>query len=288
MNFRPSKKGRGLIINITSLIDVMFLLLIFFMVTSTFKNQPAINLVLPRSATASETVDTPAILFLTAEDTAGSAGSRDPSTGARVEAAEQGLGVFEHTGEGLVAQGVAVGAPGEGLQGAALGVEGAMVQMISHGLISGAMFLCVGVLYDRMHSRQIPDYGGVANTMPVFAAFMVLFAMANAGLPGTSGFVGEFIVIIASFKASFWIAFFAATTLILGAAYTLWMVKRVVYGEIGNERVAALEDLNRREFFVLGIFALLVLGLGVWPAPLVDMMNTSIEQLIQQISQSKL
>jgi NADH-quinone oxidoreductase subunit M len=172
--------------------------------------------------------------------------------------------------------------------GAGLGMTGAMVQMISHGLISGAMFLCVGVLYDRMHSRQIADYGGVANTMPVFAAFMVLFAMANAGLPGTSGFVGEFMVIIASFKANFWYAFLAATTLVLGAAYTLWMVKRVVYGEVANDNVAGLEDLNAREYIVLGILAISVLLVGVWPAPLVDMMNTSIEQLIQQIGQSKL
>src|SRR5210317_243786 len=172
--------------------------------------------------------------------------------------------------------------------GAGLGMTGAMVQMISHGLISGAMFLCVGVLYDRMHSRQIADYGGVANTMPVFASFMVLFAMANAGLPGTSGFVGEFMVIIASFKANFWFAFLAATTLILGAAYTLWMVKRVVYGEVANDNVAQLQDLNAREFTVLGILAISVLLVGLWPAPLVDMMNTSIEQLVQQISQSKL
>ncbi len=172
--------------------------------------------------------------------------------------------------------------------GAGLGMTGAMVQMISHGLISGAMFLCVGVLYDRVHSRQIADYGGVANTMPVFAAFMVLFAMANAGLPGTSGFVGEFMVIIASFKANFWIAFLAATTLVLGAAYTLWMVKRVVYGEVANDNVATLEDVNSREFLVLGILAVSVLLVGLWPAPLVDMMNTTIEQLIQQVSQSKL
>ena len=172
--------------------------------------------------------------------------------------------------------------------GAGLGMTGAMVQMISHGLISGAMFLCVGVLYDRVHSRQIADYGGVANTMPVFAAFMVLFAMANAGLPRTSGFVGEFMVIIASFKANFWYAFLAATTLVLGAAYTLWMVKRVVYGDIANDNVAGLEDLNAREFIVLGILAISVLLVGLWPAPLVDMMNTSIEQLIQQVSQSKL
>jgi len=172
--------------------------------------------------------------------------------------------------------------------GAGLGMTGAMVQMISHGLISGAMFLCVGVLYDRVHSRQIADYGGVANTMPIFAAFMVLFAMANAGLPGTSGFVGEFMVIIASFKANFWFAFLAATTLILGAAYTLWMVKRVLYGEVANEHVAELQDLNAREFIVLAVLAGSVLLVGLWPAPLVDMMNTTIEQLIQQISQSKL
>ncbi len=172
--------------------------------------------------------------------------------------------------------------------GAGLGMTGGMVQMISHGLISGAMFLCVGVLYDRVHSRQIADYGGVANTMPIFAAFMVLFSMANAGLPGTSGFVGEFMVILASFKANFWYAFLAATTLVLGAAYTLWMVKRVLYGEVANEKVAALEDLNSREFVVLAVLAISVLLLGLWPAPLVDMMNTSIEQLIQQVGQSKL
>ena len=172
--------------------------------------------------------------------------------------------------------------------GAGLGMTGAMVQMISHGLISGAMFLCVGVLYDRVHSRQIADYGGVANTMPIFAAFMVLFAMANAGLPGTSGFVGEFMVIIASFKANFWFAFLAATTLILGAAYTLWMVKRVVYGEVANEHVAELQDLNSREFIVLAVLAISVLLVGLWPAPLVDMMNVSIEQLVEQVGQSKL
>ncbi len=175
-----------------------------------------------------------------------------------------------------------------GTAGAGLGMVGGMVQMISHGLISGAMFLCVGVLYDRVHSREIADYGGVANTMPVFAAFMVLFAMANAGLPGTSGFVGEFMVIIASFKANFWYAFLAATTLVLGAAYTLWMVKRVVYGEVANDNVAALKDLNAREFIVLAILAGSVLLVGLWPAPLVDMMNSTIDQLILQVGQSKL
>ena len=175
-----------------------------------------------------------------------------------------------------------------GGSGAVLGIQGGMVQMISHGLISGAMFLCVGVLYDRVHSRKIADYGGVANTMPWFAAFMVLFAMSNAGLPGTSGFVGEFMVILASFKANFWIAFLAATTLILGAAYTLWMVKRVIYGEVANDNVAALEDIGRREFLILAILAVSVLTLGVWPAPLVEMMNTTIEQLVAQVSQGKL
>jgi NADH-quinone oxidoreductase subunit M len=172
--------------------------------------------------------------------------------------------------------------------GAELGITGGMVQMVSHGLVSGAMFLCVGVLYDRVHSRQIADYGGVANTMPTFAAFMVLFALANAGLPGTSGFVGEFMVIIASFKANIWFAFLAASTLILGAAYTLWMVKRVIYGEVGNKHVAELADLNRREFVVLGILALAVLLVGLWPAPLVDMMSATVRELLVQIGQSKL
>ena len=175
-----------------------------------------------------------------------------------------------------------------GVVGSSCGLTGGMVQMISHGLISGAMFLCVGVLYDRVHSREISAYGGVANTMPIFAAFMVLFSMANAGLPGTSGFVGEFMVIVASFKANFWYAFLAATTLILGAAYTLWMVKRVLYGEVANDNVAELKDLNPREFIVLAILAVSVLLLGLWPAPLVDMMNSSIEQLLAQIAQSKL
>ena len=172
--------------------------------------------------------------------------------------------------------------------GAALGLTGGMIQMISHGLVSGAMFLCVGVLYDRVHSRQIADYGGVANTMPVFAGFMVLFAMANAGLPGTSGFVGEFMVIIASFKASFWFAFVAATTLILGAAYTLWMVKRVMYGEVADKNVEELQDLNTREFAVLGILAVAVILMGIWPAPVVDMMAASVEQLVEQVSGTKL
>ena len=172
--------------------------------------------------------------------------------------------------------------------GAALAVEGAMVQMISHGFISGALFLMIGVLYDRMHSRQIADYGGVVNTMPVFAGFAVFFAMSNAGLPGTSGFVGEFMVIVASFKANFWYAFFAATTLILGAAYTLWMVKRVFYGEVANENVAQLNDLSRREFFIMATLAIAVLVLGLWPAPLVDVMHASVDNLLQHIAVSKL
>jgi NADH-quinone oxidoreductase subunit M len=173
------------------------------------------------------------------------------------------------------------------IQGAAMGLDGAMVQMVSHGLVSGALFLCIGVLYDRMHSRQIADYGGVINTMPVFGAFFVLFAMANAGLPGTSGFVGEFLVILSSFRANFWYAFLAATTLILGAAYTLWLVKRVVFGPVGNEHVAQLEDLNKREFLVLGVLAVAVLALGLWPAPLLEVMRPTIEQLVQQMMVTK-
>src|SRR4029453_13916142 len=148
-------------------------------------------------------------------------------------------------------------------RGAAMGIEGAMVQMISHGLISGALFFCVGVLYDRVHSREINAYGGVVNTMPIFAAFAVLFALANSGLPATSGFVGEFLVIIASFRADFWYAFLAGLTLILGAAYTLWMVKRVIFGAVANDNVASLTDLNAREFVVLGVLALAVLALGL-------------------------
>jgi len=172
--------------------------------------------------------------------------------------------------------------------GGVLGLEGGMVQMVSHGFISGALFLCVGVLYDRLHSRQIGDYGGVVNTMPVFGALMVFFAMANAGLPGTSGFVGEFMVILASFRADIWFAVLAGTTLILGAAYTLWMVKRVVFGDVANERVAGLQDVNRRELFVLGSLAVAVLLLGLWPGPLVEMMDSSIQNLVRQIAVSKL
>jgi len=172
--------------------------------------------------------------------------------------------------------------------GIAMGMDGAVVQMLSHGLVSGAMFLCVGVMYDRVHSREIASYGGVVNTMPKFAAFMVLFALANSGLPGTSGFVGEFLVILASFKANVWYAFLAGTTLVLGAAYTLWLVKRVIFGEIANDKVAALKDLNGREFLVLGLLALAVLLVGLWPAPLLDVMRASTQHLAEQLLFSKI
>jgi NADH-quinone oxidoreductase subunit M len=169
-----------------------------------------------------------------------------------------------------------------------LGMEGAVVQMISHGFISGAMFLCVGVLYDRMHSRQIADYGGVVNTMPTFAAFAVLFAMANAGLPGTSGFVGEFLVILGALQENFWYAFLAATTLIFGAAYTLWMVKRVFYGEIANPHVAELKDLNKREFLILSVLAILVIGFGVWPQPITELTHATVNNLLSHLAVSKI
>ncbi|HXV40356.1 MAG TPA: NADH-quinone oxidoreductase subunit M [Steroidobacteraceae bacterium] len=174
------------------------------------------------------------------------------------------------------------------VKGAAMGLDGAMVQMISHGLVSGALFLCVGVLYDRLHTREISAYGGVVNTMPVFAFFAVLFAMANAGLPGTSGFVGEFLVIVASFKANFWYAFVAALTLILGAAYTLWLVKRVIWGDVGNDGVASLKDLNAREFIVLATLAAAVLLVGLWPAPLLEVMRPTLEHLVEQLMVTKL
>jgi NADH-quinone oxidoreductase subunit M len=172
--------------------------------------------------------------------------------------------------------------------GARLALQGGLMQMLSHGLISGAMFLCVGVLYDRLHSREISSYGGVVNTMPKFAALMVLFGLANAGLPGTSGFVGEFFVILGTFHASAWLAFFAATTLILGAAYTLWMIKRVVFGEVANEGVAGLKDVSPREFWMLMVLAVAVLIVGVWPAPLVNVMDATVGQLLSHVVQSKL
>ena len=170
----------------------------------------------------------------------------------------------------------------------AYGIEGALVQMISHGFISAALFLCVGVLYDRMHSRMIADYGGVANRMPVFAAFFVLFAMANSGLPGTSGFVGEFMVIMGAVKANFWYAFLAAATLIFGAAYTLWMVKRVIFGAVANDHVEHLKDVSPREFLVLGLLAVAVLGMGLYPLPFTEVMHHSVNNLLSHVAQSKL
>ncbi len=174
------------------------------------------------------------------------------------------------------------------MQGAQLGMEGAMVQMISHGFISGAMFLAIGVLYDRMHTREISAYSGVVNKMPWFTMFAVLFAMANVGLPGTSGFVGEFMVILSSFKANIWYGILAALTLIIGAAYTLWMVKRVFFGPVTNENVEALQDLNKREFALMAVLAIFVVGLGVFPSPLIEVMHTSVEHLLVQATTTKL
>lgn len=176
----------------------------------------------------------------------------------------------------------------ENFDAAALGFQGAMVQMVSHGFISGALFSCVGIMYDRVHSRMIGDYGGVVNTMPWFAALFVLFAMANSGLPGTSGFVGEFMVILAAFQSSPWIAAVAGLTLVIGAAYTLWLVKRVVFGEVANDNVAKLQDINGRETFVLVAFAAAVLLFGIWPAPLIELMDASVMKLVAQIATTKL
>src|SRR3990172_4002099 len=170
----------------------------------------------------------------------------------------------------------------------AQGIEGGIAQMVSHGFISGALFLCVGVMYDRLHSRMIKDYGGVANRMPVFASFMMLFAMANAGLPGTSGFVGEFLVILGAFQVSVWYAFAAATTLVFGAAYTLWMYKRVIFGPVANEHVAELTDATPREIVFLTLLAVAVLVMGLWPYPFLDVMHASVEHLLQQATISKL
>src|SRR6266513_1262376 len=170
----------------------------------------------------------------------------------------------------------------------AYGVEGGLVQMISHGFVSAALFLCVGVLYDRMHSRMIADYGGVVNTMPKFASLMMLFAMANSGLPATSGFVGEFLVILGAMKTGFWLAFLAATTMILGAAYTLWMYKRVMFGPVANPQVAALKDLNGREVTVLGLLALAVLGMGVYPLPFTEVLHASVNELLRHVALPKI
>jgi NADH-quinone oxidoreductase subunit M len=169
-----------------------------------------------------------------------------------------------------------------------MGMVGGLAQMVSHGFVSAAMFLCVGVMYDRVHSRQIADYGGVVNTMPRFAALMMLFAMANAGLPATSGFVGEFMVILAAVQVNFWLAFLAGSTLILGAAYTLWMYKRVIFGEIANDKVRTLSDLTSREFWLLATVAAAVLAMGVWPKPFTDVMNASVVDLLAHVAKSKL
>ena len=169
-----------------------------------------------------------------------------------------------------------------------LGVAGAIVQMISHGFVSGAMFLCIGVLYDRMHSREIASYGGVANTMPVFASFAVLFAMANCGLPGTAGFVGEWMVILGAVKFNFWIAALASTTLIFGAAYTLWMVKRVYFGDVANDDVRTLTDINGREFVMLALLAIAVLWMGLYPRPFTDVMHVSVVELLKHVALSKI
>lgn len=167
-------------------------------------------------------------------------------------------------------------------------VEGALVQMVSHGFVSAAMFMCIGVMYDRLHTRNIADYGGVANKMPIFAAFMMLFAMANSGLPATSGFVGEFMVIMGAVQVNFWVAAAAATTLIFGAAYTLWMYKRVIFGDVGNSHVAEMEDVNKREFLVLAILAVAVLGMGLLPDLFVSKMHLSVNDLIAHVAHSKL
>src|SRR3546814_561880 len=167
------------------------------------------------------------------------------------------------------------------------GLEGAIVQMISHGLVSGAMFLCIGVMYDRLHTRRISDYGGVINTMPRFVTFFVLFSMANCGLQGTSGFVGEFTVIMGAVEHNFWIGLLAATALIWGASYSLWMLKRVAFGAIGNDKVRAMTDLSKREFFIMGIMAILVLYMGIYPKPFTDVMHVSVQALLQHVSISK-
>jgi NADH-quinone oxidoreductase subunit M len=170
----------------------------------------------------------------------------------------------------------------------ALAIEGALVQMISHGFVSGAMFFCIGVMYDRMHSRQIADYGGVVNTMPKFAALFMLFSMANAGLPATSGFVGEFMIILAAVKFNFWVAFLAATSLILGAAYSLWMYKRVIFGAIANKHVEELTDINGREFAILAVLAVCTLWMGLYPQPFTEVMHASVNDLLRHVAVSKI
>ncbi|MEO6897187.1 MAG: NADH-quinone oxidoreductase subunit M, partial [Caldimonas sp.] len=172
--------------------------------------------------------------------------------------------------------------------GSELTTSGAIVQMISHGFVSGAMFLCIGVLYDRVHSREISAYGGVVNTMPVFASFVVLFAMANVGLPGTAGFVGEWMVILGAVKVNFWIAMLAASTMVWGAGYTLWLVKRVYFGPIANDHVRELVDIGKREFTMLAILAVAILAMGLYPKPFTDVMHTSVTSLLRHVSVSKI
>jgi NADH-quinone oxidoreductase subunit M len=169
-----------------------------------------------------------------------------------------------------------------------LGVSGGLVQMIAHGFVSAAMFLSIGVLYDRVHSREIASYGGVVNTMPKFTAFALMFAMANCGLPGTAGFVGEWMVILGAVKANFWLGFAAASALIFGAAYTLWMFKRVYLGPVGNHHVKELVDINSREFLMLTLLAIAVLYMGIYPKPFTDVMDTSVAELLKHVALSKL
>jgi NADH-quinone oxidoreductase subunit M len=169
-----------------------------------------------------------------------------------------------------------------------LGVSGGLVQMISHGFVSGAMFLAIGVLYDRVHSREIASYGGVVNTMPKFAAFALFFTMANCGLPGTGGFVGEWMVILGTVQANFWLAAIAATALIFGAAYSLWMYKRVYLGDVANDDVRGLTDINAREFALMAVLAIATLWMGVYPKPFTDVMHASVTQLLQHVAASKL
>jgi NADH-quinone oxidoreductase subunit M len=170
----------------------------------------------------------------------------------------------------------------------AIGIEGALVQMVSHGFVSGAMFFSIGVMYDRVHSRQIADYGGVVNTMPKFAAFFMLFGMANAGLPATSGFVGEFMIILGAVKFNFWVAFAAASTMVVGAGYTLWMYKRVIFGSVTNHHVAEMTDINGREFLILTLLAIGTLVMGVYPLPFTDVMHSSVNELLRHIAVSKI
>jgi len=169
-----------------------------------------------------------------------------------------------------------------------IGMQGAVIQLISHGFVSAAMFMCIGVMYDRVHSRQIADYGGVANKMPKFAALFMLFSMANCGLPATSGFVGEFFVILGAVQFNFWIAFASATALILGAAYSLWMYKRVVFGKVTNHHVADMKDLNGREFIMLLVMAVTVLWMGIYPKPVTDMTDPSVAALLKHVAVSKI